>query len=88
MGDIPQPPMQKEPTSAPQGRQVSSSAIAWSSTTHSWDTVQSSSVALSPQSDQSSHGPSPELISTFKYQRTEWILPINAGGKVAWYSLH
>lgn len=54
---------------SPGGRQPSASVTAQSSTTHSQDTVQSSSVTPSPQSGHGCQGQSPEL-STFKHDCT------------------
>lgn len=53
----------------PQGRRLSASVTAQSSTTHSRDTDQSSSVTPSPQSGHGCQSPSPEL-STFKHDCT------------------
>lgn len=81
-GNIPQPPMQKKLTSAPRGRQLTASAVAQSSTTHSWDRVLSSSVAAEPHV--SPMGPELAMAQALSLSalctiNTKWPLPSNAG---------
>lgn len=70
----------------PQGRAAQRQGEARSSPAHSQDAVESSSVALSSQSDHGGHGQSPGL-GAFKYSRAG-PLPSMRGGEVTGSSLY